>query len=51
MIAQSQGLVDLLGRIATRHGATPGQVALAWILTRNPWAVPIPGTRRALVGR
>lgn len=46
MIAQSQGLVDLLGRIATRRSATPGQVALAWILAGNPWAVPIPGTRR-----
>jgi aryl-alcohol dehydrogenase-like predicted oxidoreductase len=43
MIAQSRGLVDLLGRIATRHSASPGQVALSWILAGNPWAVPIPG--------
>ena len=28
-------------------GATPGQVALAWLLLRQPWIVPIPGTRRA----
>lgn len=46
MIARSQGLVDLLGRVAARHDATPGQVALAWILAGNPWAVPIPWTRR-----
>jgi aryl-alcohol dehydrogenase-like predicted oxidoreductase len=45
-IAAGQGLVELLGRIAARHGATPGQVALAWILAGNPWAVPIPGTSR-----
>jgi aryl-alcohol dehydrogenase-like predicted oxidoreductase len=30
--------------IARRHGATPGQVALAWLLARSPVAVPIPGT-------
>jgi aryl-alcohol dehydrogenase-like predicted oxidoreductase len=39
-------LVDLLGRIAARKNATPAQVALAWLLTRKPWIVPIPGTRR-----
>jgi aryl-alcohol dehydrogenase-like predicted oxidoreductase len=39
-------LVDLLGRIAARKSATPAQVALAWLLTRKPWIVPIPGTRR-----
>jgi aryl-alcohol dehydrogenase-like predicted oxidoreductase len=27
-------------------GATPGQVALAWLLAQHPWIVPIPGTRR-----
>jgi aryl-alcohol dehydrogenase-like predicted oxidoreductase len=37
-------LVDLLGRIAKRKGATPAQVALAWLLARKPWIVPIPGT-------
>ena len=39
-------LVDLLGRIAERKDATPGQVALAWLLAQQPWIVPIPGTRR-----
>jgi aryl-alcohol dehydrogenase-like predicted oxidoreductase len=45
-IQAGQGLVELLRRIAERHGATPGQVAIAWILAGNPQAVPIPGTRR-----
>jgi len=39
-------VVDLLGRVAKRHGATPGQVALAWLLAQKPWIVPIPGTTR-----
>jgi len=39
-------LVDLLGRIAERKGATPAQVALAWLLAQKPWIVPIPGTTR-----
>ena len=39
-------LVDLLTRIATAKGATPAQIALAWLLAQKPWIVPIPGTRR-----
>jgi aryl-alcohol dehydrogenase-like predicted oxidoreductase len=39
-------LVDKVTPIAARLGATPGQVALAWLLSRKPWIVPIPGTRR-----
>ncbi len=39
-------VVDLLAGIAQRKGATPGQVALAWLLARKPWIVPIPGTRK-----
>jgi aryl-alcohol dehydrogenase-like predicted oxidoreductase len=42
----NQAMVDLLGTIAARKGATPGQVALAWLLARKPWIVPIPGTKR-----
>ena len=38
--------VELLGRIAERRGATPAQVALAWLLSRKPWIVPIPGTTK-----
>ncbi len=44
--AANQAVVDLLARIATRRHATPAQVALAWLLTRQSWIVPIPGTRR-----
>ncbi|KQU67406.1 aldo/keto reductase [Phycicoccus sp. Root101] len=32
--------------VAQRKGATPGQIALAWLLAQKPWIVPIPGTRR-----
>jgi aryl-alcohol dehydrogenase-like predicted oxidoreductase len=42
----NQALVDLLGAIAARKRATPAQIALAWLLARQPWIVPIPGTRR-----
>jgi aryl-alcohol dehydrogenase-like predicted oxidoreductase len=42
----NQALVDLLGAIARRKGATPARIALAWLLARKPWIVPIPGTRR-----
>ncbi|MCL7021890.1 hypothetical protein MKW94_016088 [Papaver nudicaule] len=40
------GLVDLLGRIAADNGATRAQIALAWLLARKPWIVPIPGTTK-----
>lgn len=42
----NQAVVDLLGTIAARKQATPAQVALAWLLARKPWIVPIPGTRK-----
>jgi aryl-alcohol dehydrogenase-like predicted oxidoreductase len=42
----NRALVDLLGRIAERKGATPAQIALAWLLAQKPWIVPIPGTTR-----
>jgi aryl-alcohol dehydrogenase-like predicted oxidoreductase len=42
----NQALVDLLSQIAEAKGATPAQVALAWLLAQKPWIVPIPGTRR-----
>jgi aryl-alcohol dehydrogenase-like predicted oxidoreductase len=32
--------------VATRKHATPAQVALAWVLARKPWIVPIPGTTK-----
>jgi aryl-alcohol dehydrogenase-like predicted oxidoreductase len=42
----NQALVDLLNRIAQRQNATPAQIALAWLLARKPWIVPIPGTTK-----
>jgi aryl-alcohol dehydrogenase-like predicted oxidoreductase len=42
----NQALVDLLGHIAARKKATPAQIALAWLLSRKPWIVPIPGTTK-----
>ena len=39
-------LIDLIKAVAERKGATPAQVALAWLLAQKPWIVPIPGTRR-----
>jgi aryl-alcohol dehydrogenase-like predicted oxidoreductase len=42
----NQAAVELLRRIAVRAGATPAQIALAWLLARKPWIVPIPGTTK-----
>ncbi|MER5557591.1 aldo/keto reductase [Streptomyces sp. NPDC002506] len=42
----NQVLVDLLQRIADDKGATPAQIALAWVLAQKPWFVPIPGTTK-----
>src|SRR5215203_1568309 len=45
-LRHNQAVVDLLASIAQRKGATPGQIARAWLLTQKPWIVPIPGTRK-----
>jgi len=42
----NQALVDVVTRRAERKQATPAQIALAWILSRKPWIVPIPGTTK-----
>jgi aryl-alcohol dehydrogenase-like predicted oxidoreductase len=42
----NQALVDLLGTIGARQHATPGQIALAWLLAQKPFIVPIPGTTK-----
>ncbi|HEY2861693.1 MAG TPA: aldo/keto reductase [Terracidiphilus sp.] len=42
----NQALVEELGRIADRKGATKAQIALAWLLAQKPWIVPIPGTTK-----
>jgi len=42
----NQALVDLLSKVAERKKATSAQIALAWLLARKPWIVPIPGTTK-----
>ena len=43
---KNQAFVDLLGRVADGKGATPAQVALAWLLAQRAYIVPIPGTTK-----
>jgi len=45
-IEKNQAFVDLLKRVASEKGATPAQVALAWLLAQRPYIVPIPGTTK-----
>jgi len=45
-IRANRVVIDLLERIAAQHGATPAQIALAWLLVQKPWIVPIPGSRK-----
>ena len=45
-LRRNQSLVDLMKQIAEDRGATPGQIALAWLLAQEPWIVPILCTRR-----
>jgi aryl-alcohol dehydrogenase-like predicted oxidoreductase len=42
----NRAFVELLEEVAERKGATPAQIALAWILAQRPWLVPIPGTTK-----
>ena len=42
----NQALVELLSKISANKNATPAQIALAWLLARKNWIVPIPGTRK-----
>lgn len=44
--AANQALVEHITALARAKDATPGQIALAWLLAQHPWIVPIPGTRR-----
>lgn len=44
--ASNQALIELIRGIGERHGATPAQVALAWLLAQKPWIVPLFGTRK-----
>jgi aryl-alcohol dehydrogenase-like predicted oxidoreductase len=42
----NMALVELVRSVAARKGATPAQIALAWLLAQHPWIVPIPGTTK-----
>jgi aryl-alcohol dehydrogenase-like predicted oxidoreductase len=42
----NMALVDIVKFVAERKGATPAQIALAWLLAQKPWIVPIPGTTK-----
>jgi aryl-alcohol dehydrogenase-like predicted oxidoreductase len=42
----NQALIDLVGKFAEQKGASPAQIALAWVLAQKPWIVPIPGTTK-----
>jgi aryl-alcohol dehydrogenase-like predicted oxidoreductase len=42
----NQAVVDLIAKVAERKKATSAQIALAWVLARKPWIVPIPGTTK-----
>jgi aryl-alcohol dehydrogenase-like predicted oxidoreductase len=44
-LAANGPFVDVLKRFAEAKNATPAQIALAWLLARKPWIVPIPGIR------
>ena len=44
-IKANRGVVELLEKIGAQKGATPAQIALAWLLAQKPWIVPIPGSR------
>ena len=43
-MTRNLALVDLVKEWAERRHATPGQIALAWLMSQKPWIVPIPGT-------
>ncbi|MGV8909008.1 MAG: aldo/keto reductase [Propionicimonas sp.] len=45
-LAKNLALVEEVKKVAEANGATPGQVALAWLLAQQPWIVPIPGTTK-----
>jgi aryl-alcohol dehydrogenase-like predicted oxidoreductase len=45
-IRANRAVIDLLEKIGAERGATPAQIALAWLLAQKPWIVPIPGSRK-----
>ena len=45
-IKANRAVIELLEKIGAQKGATPAQIALAWLLAQKPWIVPIPGSRK-----
>src|SRR5512135_2333721 len=45
-IKANRAVIELLEKIGAEKGATPAQIALAWLLSQKPWIVPIPGSRK-----
>ena len=45
-VSANQAFIDLIKMVGNRHGASPAQVALAWLLAQKPWIVPLFGTRK-----
>lgn len=45
-MAANRPLVELLTEVGNQSKATPGQIALAWLMAKKPWIVPIPGTTK-----
>jgi len=45
-IKANRAVIELLEKIGKEKGATPAQIALAWLLAQKPWIVPIPGSRK-----
>ena len=45
-IDKNQELLNLIRKLATEKDATPAQISLAWMISKKPWIVPIPGTRK-----
>jgi aryl-alcohol dehydrogenase-like predicted oxidoreductase len=44
VLKNNQPIIELLRTFGAKKGATPAQIALAWLMARKPWIVPIPGT-------
>jgi aryl-alcohol dehydrogenase-like predicted oxidoreductase len=44
VMTNNQPIIELLRTFGAKKGATPAQIALAWLMARKPWIVPIPGT-------
>src|SRR5688500_11548980 len=46
VMTNNQPIIELLRTFGARKGATPAQIALAWLMAQKPWIVPIPGTKK-----